>query len=127
MKGGIKDLPANYIPECPFKAGKLSPLRRLPGGNNPNTIRVDPAHTWAIAGIGKDLCSGAIVVQARMGIFGLGAMSKRLDRAYEQFDAYLNRVGKHSSIEDFHHQTLKCGKSCLCIMMKPKMPRPKSC
>ena len=111
MKGDLKDLPANLIPDCPFKPGQPSPLRRLPSGDNPKTIRVDPAHTWAIAGIGKDLCAGALVLQARMGIFGYGAMSKRLERAYVQFDAYLSRAGKHSSIEDFHFQTLKCGQA----------------
>ena len=88
-------------------------MRRLLTADDPAGIRVDPAHTWAINGIGKDLCGSAIVLQARAGLFGTGSIAKRLERAYELFDAYLARVGKHSSIEDFLHGTLKCKKTLL--------------
>ena len=73
-------------------------------------IRVDPAHTWAIVGIGKDLYGSSLVLQARIGVFGTGAIAKRMDRAYIQFDAFLKRTKKYSTIEDFSYQTLKCGK-----------------
>ena len=111
VKGEIQTLPATAEPANPFKAGDPSPLQRL--SDNPCLARVDPAHTWAIVGIGKDLYSSAIMLQARMGIFGNGSIAKRLDNAYRQFDAFLGRVGKHSSIEDFSYQTLKCGKEQL--------------
>ena len=53
LKGNNQRLPRDTIPEDPYKADKApSPLRLLSGGSNPLNARVDPAHTWAIAGVG---------------------------------------------------------------------------
>ena len=110
VKGELQRLPAGYVPSDPFKPGKPSPLRSLPLGDDPTKAKVDPAHTWAIVGIGKDLYGSAILLGAHMGLFGTGAMKTRLDAAYVCFEQYLVRVQKHTSIDDFSWQTLKCGR-----------------
>ena len=114
-KGEIQSLPRIYVPKCPYKAGMKSPLRNLPGGENPGNARVDPAHTWAIAGIGKDLCASSILFSAEAGLFGKASMTmkRRLDHAFESFQQYLLRSQKYSSIDHFSDKTLKCGKKIL--------------
>ncbi|CAE7495689.1 Khdc3 [Symbiodinium pilosum] len=111
VKGEIQDLPADHNPSWPFKAGPPAALRRLPMGENPKFARIDPAHTWAIAGIGKDLAASTILLCARIGIFGYGSLDKCLKRAYDIFQAYLVKAGKYSSIDDFSYKTMKCGKT----------------
>ena len=118
VKGAIQDLPADTVPECPFKPGAAAALRLLPDGDDPKKARVDPAHTWAIVGIGKDLCGSTIVLGARMGLFGRGAIRKRMDTAYDDFQDYLVRWGKYSSISDFSYKTLKCGKTILSLHLR---------
>ena len=72
---------------------------------------VDPAHTWAIAGIGKDLYASSLVLAGRMNLFGGGSMERRMQRAYERFENFVRRTGKHTSIDTFNYMTLKCCKS----------------
>ena len=117
MKGDIQHLPANYVPENPFKPGVPASLRSLPLGNDPTKARVDPAHTWAIVGIGKDLYGSTIVLGAKLGIFGQGSLELRLQQAYDDFQLFLVRTGKYSSVVDFSHKTLKCGKSLLVLCL----------
>ena len=112
MKGAVQSLPANYSPEDPYKAGKPAALREL-GLDDPTKIRVDPAHTWAIAGIGKDLCASSIMMCARMGLFGEGSLKMRLQCGYESFQTFLVQSGKYSSIADFSYKTLKCSQTPL--------------
>ena len=106
-------MPPDYVPEDPFKKGPPSSLRELPHANSSATAIVDPAHTWAIVGIGKDLYGSAIVLGAKLGLFGNGSMELNLQNAYDKFQAFLVRTGKYSSVVDFSHKTLKCGKSHL--------------
>ena len=84
-------------------------------GEDPTQVRIDPAHTWAIVGIGKDLCGSSILMGARMGLFGQGSMKRKLEEAYNLFQAYLVRAGKYSSVYDFSYKTLKCGKQWLIL------------
>ena len=74
-------------------------------------VRIDAAHTWAINGIGKDMYASAIVLAARMGLFGLGSMDRRLQSAHRSFDSFLRSRGKSSSIDIFNYMTLKCSKT----------------
>ena len=120
MKGDIQQLPPNYVPENPFKPGTPASIRSLPLGDDPTKARIDPAHTWAIVGIGKDLYGSAIVLGAKLGIFGEGSLELHLHKAYDDFQQFLVRTGKYSSITDFSYKTLKCGKSFLVLcFMKP--------
>ena len=106
-------MPADHIPSWPFKPGPASALRKLPMGHRARFARVDPAHTWSIVGIGKDFCASTILLCTRIGLFGTGSMENCLKRAYNTFQSYLVKAGKYSSIDDFSHKTLKCGKSWL--------------
>ena len=106
------------MPDDPFKLDRTpSPLRLLPGGSSPLAARVDPAHTWAIAGMGKDLCGSSLVLLAKMGLYGRGSLDTCLRRAYDRFEAYQVRAKKTSSIDDFSYKTLKCGKTLLADML----------
>ncbi|CAE7254263.1 Khdc3 [Symbiodinium sp. CCMP2456] len=101
VKGEIKRLPADYVPENVFKVGLApSPLRSL--SDDPKKIRVDAAHTWAINGIGKDLYSSSLVLGARMGFFGAGSMDARLKVAYSRFDKFCKEKKKYTSIDAFN-------------------------
>ena len=112
VKGAIQSLDRGLSPDDPFKVGAPAALRSLPGGNDPKKILIDPAHTWAIVGIGKDMCASSLLCMAHMGIFGSrGSLKRKLETAYEQFDAYVAGTGKHTSIADFSYKTLKCGPS----------------
>ena len=132
MKGEIQTLPADHSPSWPFKSGPAGALRNLPMGHNPKYARVDAAHTWSIAGIGKDFCASTILLCARIGIFGQGSMEKCLNHAYNIFQSFLVKAGKYSSIDDFSHKTLKAGKSSLdssqlvLYFSRLKPPYPKS-
>ncbi|CAE7653618.1 Khdc3 [Symbiodinium pilosum] len=111
VKGEIQKVPADHIPSWPFKPGPASALRKLPMGHSARFARVDPAHTWSIVGIGKDFCASTILLCTRIGLFGTGSVENCLKRAYNTFQSYLVKAGKYSSIDDFSHKTLKCGKS----------------
>ena len=115
MKGAIQALPADYeSDESPVKDYlPPSPLRHLPHGELADMIRVDAAHTWAIAGIGKNLYASSLVLASRLGIFGGGSIERRLQKAYELFEDFVKRAGKYTSIATFNYMTLKCSKSHL--------------
>ena len=117
MKGDIQQLPPDYVPEDPFKKGTPSSLRELPHGNISRTAMVDPAHTWAIVGIGKDFYGSAIVLGAKLGLFGNASLQQNLQMAYDKYQAFLVRTGRYSSVVDFSFKTLKCGKSHLASIL----------
>lgn len=70
-------------------------------------IRIDPAHTFAIDGIGKDFYGSTIVMLVRMGHFGGGAVALSLQNAYARFMAFCIAYKKNTSIVDFSFSTLK--------------------
>jgi hypothetical protein len=108
VKGACKSLRATDTNPNPFKQdGTRSPFRDLPTGNNTKYIRIDPAHTWAIDGIGKDFTGSVIVMLVRMGHFGRGNVGHGLQNAYSNFMAYCSAFKKCTSITDFNFSTLK--------------------
>lgn len=107
LKGAVKNLGPNAINPNPFKQGAPSPMRNLPGANHPNFIKIDPAHTYAIDGIGKSFLASVIVLLMRMGHFGNGAIPTCFDTAYNSFVAYLALTGKSTSITSFEYSTFK--------------------
>ena len=100
-------------PIMAFQTGTCFSPSKASNGHNARFARVDPAHTWSIVGIGKDLCASTILLCTRIGLFGNGSVENCLKRAYNTFQSYLDKAGKYSSIDDFSHRTLKCGKSWL--------------
>lgn len=70
-------------------------------------IRIDPAHTYAIDGIGKDFLASTIVMLVRMGHFGGGPVAVSLQNAYSRFMAFCTAYKKNTTISDFSYSTLK--------------------
>ncbi|CAE7260040.1 Khdc3 [Symbiodinium sp. CCMP2592] len=94
--------------EDPFKTGDPSPLRRLATiADDAATIRVDPAHTYAIQGWGKDLCSSSLLLLVRFKVLPGRSLEAALDFGYELFRQYCSDHGKTTSITHFNKQTLK--------------------
>lgn len=91
----------------PFKDGSHSPLRDLLMGECTRYIRIDPAHTFAIDGIGKDFLASTIIMLVRMGYFGRGAIPILLQRAYASMMVFCNTNKKNTSIVDFSYSSLK--------------------
>lgn len=100
-------MPLNHENPSPFKQGARSPLRNIPGGNSPDFIKIDPAHTYAIDGIGKSFLGSTIIMLIRMGHFGNNAIDKCFDVAYKSFVQYLTATGKSTSITSFDYGTFK--------------------
>ena len=103
-------------PGDPFKRGIKSPLRGIHQGDSPSKILIDPAHTYAIGGYGKDdLASALCFLACRCNHWGKAKNNIQLERAYDDFKKYCVDRGKTTSIMDFSYQTLKI-KSFLCGM-----------
>ena len=85
----------------------VSPLRSISTMGDPRMIRPDPAHTYAIAGWGKDLCGSGLVLLCRMRCFGQLSVVKSLEIAFGSFKDYCKRMSKTTSITEFSFKTLK--------------------
>ena len=82
-------------------------------------ICIDLAHTWAIAGVGKDFLGSALVFTAvRCSLFGRAVFEKQLELAYTHFKRWCETRGKRSTVDDFSKKTLKIssllGQTALC-------------
>lgn len=114
VKGVVKNLPPNHLNDDPFKPNWRSPLRNLPSGDDPKFCRIDPAHTYAIDGIGKSFLGSSIVLLMHMGWFGNANIDIKFKNAYARFIAYCSARGKHTSITEFSYKSLKLPQnSCL--------------
>ena len=92
----------------PFKSGEPSPLRRLETiGDDATTIRVDPAHTYAIKGWGEDFCGSSLILLVRLNILQGRSLQSALDHGFALFKEYCQRRRKSTSITHFDLQTLR--------------------
>ena len=92
----------------PFKRGRKAPIRNLIGGDDPERICIDIAHTYAIAGYGKDeLASTLILLAVRCCVWGDAAYEIQLARAFESFSSWCSQMHKTSTILDFSKKELK--------------------
>ena len=107
VKRHLKTLPADSTNTRAFKVGERSPLRLLSLGDATKYIRIDPAHTWAIDGVGKDFLASSIILLVRANHFGSGATPHSLQNAYANFLAYCNAYKKTTSITEFGFNTFK--------------------
>ena len=98
--------PASLEPPDPFKPLR-SPLRDLPSADRAGFVQPDAAHTYSIAGWGKDMCAGAIILLMYFKVFGLGSISSRLREGYSLFRTWCRENGKTSSITEFSFKTFK--------------------
>ena len=108
MKGSVKRLRPSDVNPRPYKAQNPSPLRDLSFLNgNPKYIRVDPAHTFAIDGIGKDYYASSVILLMMIGWFGNGNTELKFNNAYSRFMAFCDATGKSTSIHEFSYKTFK--------------------
>ena len=108
MKGSVKRLRPSDVNTKPYKPGNPSPLRDLVFlQGNPRYIRIDPAHTFAIDGVGKSYYASAIVLLMMVGYFGGGTTEVQFRNAYSRFMAFCDANGKSTSIHEFSYKTLK--------------------
>ena len=71
-------------------------------------MKIDIAHTYAIAGYGKDdLASSLIFLSVRCGIFGAGSFELQLESAWQVFKGWCMANKKYSTILEFSKRELK--------------------
>ena len=104
--GSVRTLPADHVIPDPFKA-RRSPLRDLPSCNGPAWLKPDPAHTYAIAGWGKDLVASTIVLLSHLGVWGDGGIQRKLDEAFSRFRAWCRLHSKNTSMTEFSLKAFK--------------------
>ena len=92
----------------PFKPGRKAPLRGLIGGDKPECVLVDIAHTYAIQGYGKDeLASTLVFLAVHCQVWGNAPFETQLSRAFESFSSWCASNKKTSTILDFSKKELK--------------------
>ena len=109
--GPVRTWTRNSHAPSPYKASLAkAPVRRLePFLDNTSALKVDIAHTYAIAGYGKDECASALVLLAvHCGVFGwCHGYQEQLDHAYAFFREWCRENHKTTTILDFSKETLK--------------------
>ena len=108
--GPIRSLGRNSEADDPFWQNRYrSPLRDIrPRGDDPKMVRIDLAHTYSIAGWGKDYLASALVFLAvRCSAFGHGGYEWQLEKAWESYKAWCVRTRRTTAITDFSKQCLK--------------------
>lgn len=116
VKGVVKALTPDATNPDPFKQGVKSPLRDLPLGDCTKYIKIDPAHTFAIDGVGKDFLASSIIILCRAGHFGNGSIPHRLQNAYSNFIAFCNARKKNTSISEFDYSTFKLPQNSFLVL-----------
>ena len=101
--------PSNGANPSPFHPGPRSPLRDIHlVGDRAEMIKVDLAHTYAIAGFGKDhLASTLIFVAVRCTYFGGTNFPTQLSKAYDAFSAWCAQNKRYTTIRSFDKTELK--------------------
>lgn len=71
----------------PFKPGDPPPFLDIPGLGDPESMQLDYCHAFHL-GYGIDAASSTVVLLAKLGHFGHGALDDRLHRGYATFIAW---------------------------------------
>jgi len=97
------------VAPSPFKSGPKAEVRKIPpNGDNPAMVKIDIAHTFAIAGYGKEqLASSLVFLACRCHVFGRAPFETQLHYAYVDFKSYCMKRGKRTTIDDFSKKELK--------------------
>lgn len=109
QRGSTRQWPRNGVAPSPFKRGQAAAIRLIPPhGNDPSMIKIDIAHTFAIAGYGKDQYASTLVFLAvRCAIWGASNYHQQLERAYCDFKSWCVANGKRTTIDEFSNKELK--------------------
>ena len=107
--GSIRSWECNSAAPSPFHGGQMASIREIqPNGTSPTMIKIDLAHTYAIAGFGKDdLASTLVFVACRIGHWGEAPFPEQLTRAYASFDHWCSANKKCTTIRSFDYTELK--------------------
>ena len=89
----------------PFKV-KVSPLRAVPGAEDPGRIQPDVLHCFNL-GFGKNFCASGILLLCRHNVFAGSSRGEKLEAAYDSFQAFCESTGKTSSLKCFELKTFK--------------------
>lgn len=89
----------------PWKA-TISPIRWIPGADNPAAIKIDLAHTFSM-GFAKDFCASSIILLSHIGIFGGGAIDVKLDYAFSKFREWVHNAKQTCKISEFSLKSFK--------------------
>ena len=92
--------------ESPFKT-PLAALLAMPGCNTPSFIQPDPAHTYAIAGWGKDMVASTIIILMKLKVFSAGSFQDRFDHLFGRFKEYCKLHGRTTSLTGFSLKVMK--------------------
>ena len=90
----------------PYKLNKISPLRSIPGCNDPHRVSPDLMHIFNI-GYGKDLAASGIIMLCRLGEFVGSSIAKQLEHAFHEFQIWCASCKKTSSLKHFDLKTFK--------------------
>ena len=109
QSGSTRRWSRNRVAPSPFKRGQKAAIRLIPPhGNDPSMIKIDIAHTFAIAGYGKDQYASTLVFLAvRCAIWGAASYPQQLERAYGDFKSWCVANGKRTTIDEFSKKELK--------------------
>ena len=106
--GSTRTWPRNGVAPSPFHGGRPAALRSMLPQGDQHMIRIDVAHTYAIAGWGKDQLASLIVLFAvRCGLWGAGVFEEQLNMAYDAFSHWCFANKKTSTILEFSKKELK--------------------
>ena len=106
--GSVRTWPRNGNVSMPWKPGRAAPIRSLIDGDSPEKVCIDLAHTYAIAGYGKDeLASTLVLLAVHCNVWGNYNYETQLARAYEAFADWCARNNKTTTVLDFSKKELK--------------------
>ena len=107
--GSVRSWPRDGRAGSPFWGGRKASLRELQEDqDSAGMIKIDIAHTYAIAGYGKDeLASTLVFLAVRCKLFGQGVFERQLEEAFGAFKEWCVANGKTTSICEFSKSELK--------------------
>lgn len=107
--GSTRAFSRNDRAESPFHSGPRAALRSIqPHQDSVAQIKTDIAHTYAIAGYGKDeLASHLIFLAVRCSLFSRAPFEEQLEDAFASFNEWCQRRHKTSTIKEFSKSELK--------------------
>ena len=106
--GATRNWPKDGISPSPFHRGRKASIRNMLPSGGVKTIRIDLAHTYAIAGWGKEqVASLLVLVAVRCSLFGNGGYEDQLKWAFDSFSGWCQLHSKTSTIHEFSKKELK--------------------
>ena len=106
--GATRNWPKHGVSPSPFHRGRKASIRNMLPSGGVKTIRIDLAHTYAIAGWGKEqVASLLVLVAVRCSLFGNGGYEDQLNWAYDSFSEWCRLHSKTSTIHEFSKKELK--------------------